>query len=126
MGLDVKKMERQMRIFLAIAILVMPSTANAAWLTAAGRVLSVSFYPHTDTVLLKLESAGGAAGCADASVFAIDGSISADRRKQLVASLLSAQARGGIVTASYSDSGGCIGWDGAANVFRSVTRVIVE
>lgn len=112
-----------MKIPFLICMLVLSGPVNAAWLAATGLIASVSIYPHTDTVLFQLESVGTAAGCADASVFAIDGSALADRRKQLVAVPMSAQARNSIVTVAYADAGGCVGLDGAVNAFRAAMRV---
>lgn len=115
-----------MKVLFAIVTSLLTGTANAAWIVTTSRVVNVAMYAHTDSVLVQLESAGTAAGCADASVFAIDGGMQVDRRKQLVAALLSAQARGASVAVSYENAGGCISWDGSPNVFRAIARASVQ
>ena len=113
--------------FLWLAGLLLISTvAHAAWITSSGHVLQVFVYPNTDSVLFKLDTTGTATGCADATLFAVDGAVTADRRKQLVAALMSAQARDATVSVAYADSGGCIGWDASSNVYRAVTRIIIN
>lgn len=107
---------------IAIVSLFVMSPAKATWVQATGTITGITNYSHTDTVLIALSVAGAAGTCADSSIFALDGSMSTDRRKQIFASLLSAQARGVTVTITYDDSGGCVTWDGTPNVFRGIAR----
>lgn len=116
-----------MKKYFALALFFIVGTSHAAWFQANGKVIQVLVYSNTDTVLLKLDTGGTpTSGCADATMFAVDGAVSADRRKQLVSILLAAQARDATVSVSYLDVGGCIPWDGSPNIYRTVARLIAN
>lgn len=100
---------------------VMP--AHAAWVEVAGTIQGITTYAHTNTVLVALSASGSAGTCADASIFALDGALPEERRKQLLVMLVSGQARGAVVTLTYDNAGGCVTWDATPNVFRGIVRL---
>ena len=109
------------------AILGLVSMNAQAWIIATGTVEQIYVYAGTDTILLKLSVAGPpSAACSDAAVFAIDGALPADRRQQLLATVMSAQARQAQVSVAYDNVAGCVNWDASANVYRSIRRIVVE
>lgn len=108
-----------------LAVMVLMSSRAAAWITAAGTVEQIWTYSGTDTVLVKLSTPGApSAACSDSTVFAVDSSLPPDRRKQMIAVFMSAQARQAEVQVSYDELAGCASWGGTPNIYRIALRVV--
>ena len=111
-------------IVLAVALTIgAHGTAWASWVDYGGRIKSMMLYSHTDIVLVELDPpptiAGLPAGCST-SYFAIDGAIPAERRQQMLSTLLTADAlQGGI---NLTNDGTCVSFPGGG-AFPKIVRV---
>ncbi len=114
--------------YVATALLVFASSmaaigqAQAGWTEVTGKVLMVTSYDHTSTVLVTLENQPTGplpTGCR-IDAFAIDGALSADRRQQMLSMLLSAQMANRNVDVSWDNAGNCVAYSTGNNFVRLV------
>ena len=109
---------------LLLLLLLVTVNANAAWIGVTGKVTTILLYDSTDSILVVLDSPGTVvAECSNNQTFAINGTLPADRRNQMLSALMMAKASGQSVTIMFNDVGGCVSRGASSNVYRKIERV---
>ena len=113
-----------MKLLYAFIFMGLSATSLASWLDTSGKIVSIVIYPHTETILVSLDSSGvDVSACSSKSNFAISADISLEARTRMYSMLLAAQASGRNVVISYSDVGNCEPWGANTNAYRKITRL---
>lgn len=117
-------MKRLLFATVFFATCLLPTSANAVWTGASGKVVDIVVYATTDTVLFVLDVSGAdVAECSNKTTFAINGSLPTDRRKQMLSVLLLAKTTGEEISVGFNVVGGCVPWGSTQNVYRGVARI---
>ena len=114
----------KVKLALILLFLLVTVNVNAVWIGVTGKVTTILLYDSTDSILVIMDSPGTAvAECSNTQTFAINGSLPADRRNQMLSALMMAKASGQSVTIMFNDVGGCVSWGSTSNVYRKIERV---
>jgi hypothetical protein len=114
----------KVKLVLISLFLLITVNANSAWIGVTAKVETILLYDSSDSILVILDSPGAAvAECSNNQTFAINGTLPADRRNQMLSALMMAKASGQSVTIMFNDVGGCVSWGASSNVYRKIERV---
>ena len=118
-------MIQAIKIFLpAVCLLLLPLDSYAAWITTSGKVIRISTYSSTNTVLVQLDVNGTSVSeCSNNITFAISKDMSEEARSRMYSLLLAAKVAGDTVSIAYSDTGSCEPWDASTSAYRRILRI---
>lgn len=102
---------------IAVAFAFASSSARAAYnANTSGVVISVVTYTDADYILFRLSNQPASHPSCNSNFFAISSTVSADRRKNMLARLLLAKATGEPIDIGYDNTSDCA--DGYIHVYR--------
>lgn len=107
-----------MKKIIALTMLALFSTQALAVYNAnmSGQIDGVITYADTDSIYIRLKNQPTSHQTCSAALFAIDATVSLDRRKMMLSRLLAAYATGEVINIGYDSTGYCA--DGYIRVHR--------